>query len=253
MLRKSKIRNRMRGNMLGERMPQMPGSGSASKKLYPIVSSSRVWWDRNRNVYSDAAGTTPASIDGTIGAWRAVGEGWGTDLSSQSTAANQPVWKSDGVQSLSSDFLTFSTITLVGDFTIYTVASKPNDTNSGYYLSDGTTSNYLGWLGNFAYAFCNATHSVDSLDGYYGAQIRRVRRSGSTWHYKRGGVAEASKAGSSANFPLSAMLTNGAGYMHSTHRLMQVVIVAKLITPGDSDDLAIIAKLQALESGVSGP
>lgn len=220
----------------------------------PVVSSSVTWWDRNRNVYSDAAATTPAVIDGTIGAWRAVVEGgWGNYLATQGTGANQPVWKSDGIQSLSSDFLTFSTITLVGDFTIYTVASKPSDANSGYYLSDGTTSNYLGWLGNFTYGFCNATHSVDSLDGQYGAQIRRIRRSGSTWYYKRGGLVEASKAGSSANFPLSRMLTNGTGYMHSTHRLMQVVIVAKLITPGDVDDLAILDKLRSLESGVSGP
>ena len=231
-------------------------SGVAGQALtLPVVTSSVAWFDRNRNVYSDVAATTPAVTDGTIGAFRSVVEGnWGDYLATQSTGANQPIKKSDGIQSLTSDFLTLvSTITLVGDFTIYHCYSKPDDINSGRVLSNGTTANYLGWLGNFAYGFCNSVQGVDTLDGYYGAQIRRTRRSGTTWYYKRGGQVEASKAGSSADFPISTLLSDGSNYAHSSDRLLQIVIVNKLITPGDADDLAIIAKLQTLESGVSGP
>lgn len=224
---------------------------------FPTVTNSRLWLSRDRNLYTDTAGTTPAALNDSIASWRAVGGGWGTDLLTQGTSSQRPVLKSNGIQADGvDDRLAFpSTLTISGDFTLYTVLTKTDDAVQDEYAGDGTANNYLGWFSNFAYGFCNGTHSVDVLDTGVSAlasSIRRIRRSGSTWYYKRAGLAEASKAGSSADFPLT-MLLRSARTLASNKRFQQFVLVNKLIAPSDADDLAIIAKLQELESGVTGP
>lgn len=257
MLRKSKIRNRMHGALLGERMPQMPGSGSTKVLHYPTVSSSRIWLDRNHYVYQAEDGTNPISAAGqSIASWRAVGGAWGTDLIYNSTAGQRPTWETDGIKTDGSDdrLLFPSTLTISGNFTLYSVLTKVDDASSTQWAGDGTTANYLGWLGNFAYGFCNSTQSVDVLDTSesWVKSIRRIRRSGSTWYYKRTGAAEASKAGSSADFSLTMLLRSSAT-LSSNRRFHAFVLVNKLITPGDADDLAIIARLIESESDAIGP
>lgn len=92
MLRKSKIRNRMHGDLLGERMPTMPGSGSA-KALTPPPGYTG-WWKATRatdtptDKFSDA-GTTPVTNGGTIYQWSATGS---SNHQLQTAAGSRPAY-----------------------------------------------------------------------------------------------------------------------------------------------------------------
>lgn len=92
MLRKSKLRNRFAGNILGERMPTMPGSGSAKVPAPP--SGYTGWWKATlatvtpTDKFTDA-GTTPVTNGGTIYQWSATGS---SNHQLQTTALSRPVY-----------------------------------------------------------------------------------------------------------------------------------------------------------------
>jgi hypothetical protein len=227
---------------------------------FPTVSNSRLWLSRDRKIYTDTGGSTPAGIGDSIARWDAVGGSWGTDSFTQSTAGYRPTLQSDGVKSDGSDdFLApASNINVTGDFTFYWVQSSSSSTHAIGLAGDGSVSNF-DMLG------CD--HSADLnyvIDTSIGITtntpdrsycIRRIRRSSGTLYYKRPGTAEASAGGATGTIRIGTLLARFGNvvYSASTSRFHQFVLVTSNLTPGGADDLAIISALQSLESSVTGP
>lgn len=142
MLRKSKLRNRFAGNILGERMPTMPGSGSA-KMLTPPPGYTG-WWLAGYQSYSDA-GTTPVAADGTI---YQINNRTGSAHAIQTTAGLRPVYKTgiingkpvarfDGTDDYLDAALDVSGYSAI---TIGIAFAPKNYTQSGYFSCSATVN-----------------------------------------------------------------------------------------------------------------
>lgn len=229
----------------------------------PAVTSSRLWLSRTYGLYVNADGTggTPA-IGGTIGSWRAAGGAWGTDLLTQPTAGNRPTREADGIKSdgIDDTLLLPARISMAGNFTLYFVSDRSNINDKvipvgGLHAGPGFGDMIAVWDTGIFYCI-GGTNAPNLPDTAVDFRIRRVRRDGTTMTKLKTDTAE-------ANFGLvpetirwdQVLARNGAGtgFTSSASRLSQIVYVEKVITPGDADDLAIIAKLQELEPGVAGP
>lgn len=231
------------------------GGVGNSPSVYPTVTDSRLWLDRNANVYSDTGGTTPASVDGSVGSWRAVGGSWGTDLVTQATGSRQPTLKSDGLQADGvDDFLTCS-VALAGDFTLYFVATR-SATNVNACLASytGDRGFFVAGDNNTIYAATDASTWI-SKTGFTGLSttpfIVRYRVSGTTLYIKASGHAEQSQAGVTVPAStLTRLLYASSVASASGARFRQMVLVNRDLTHGGTDDLAIRAALATLEPGV---
>lgn len=229
-----------------------PGvAGGGSSNPYPVIANSRLWLDRNRNVYTDTSGASLAPLDGTIGSWRAVGGAWGTDLLTQPTGASQPIIRSNGIQCDGTDdrLLLPSSISLAGNWTMYVVSSRGGATETIQWANNNGT----GILGNFGgsqfYNFPNGTGAF--TDAYTALCIRRYRNiSGTTGFLKFPGTAEGSHVVSSG-LTWDRIFGRTGESNSSGVRFRQLVFVQKTITPDDADDLAIRAKLLELEPGTT--
>lgn len=230
--------------------PSLAGGG-ASGPVYPTVTNSRLWLDRNRNIFTDTAGTTPAAVNDSIARWDAVGGDWGTDLLTQATSSKRPTLKADGIQCDGVDDYLDSSIAIGSDFTIYWVGSRTasnqnvfsvieSPSGNGIFKSDDTTHIYV--LGT------PMTYAGTSLD------CVRIRRTGGALYMKRNGSSEQSVSNSST-MTATSLLGSPVGYggSNSGGRMCQFVLVDRCVTPGDADDLAILGKLQLLEPTAVGP
>lgn len=225
----------------------------AAAPSYPTVANSRLWLDRNRNLYSDTGGTTPAVVNDSVASWRSVGGGWGTTLVTQATSSKRPVLKSDGLQSDGVDDKLDCSLLINGDYTIYFVVSKPNNAVS-CGMADYTIYGYFGGGGNL---FCSngaSWSNATNWDGTTTPIIVRFRSGGGNLYSKAPNFVEQTYVVAAANATMLSIFTaNGGNASHSGCRFMQMVLVDRNLTPGGVDDLAIIAKLQELEVGVAGP
>lgn len=216
----------------------------------------KLWADLLNLGCTDTAGATLAVANDLIWTVR-IPTGWspgGDNLIRQNTSSKRPTLKSDGAQCTDTARLMAlpATITLSGDFTIYYVANRSasnqnlvwagraSDTNSLISFNDG---NFYFWAG-----------SSPKADTATGLRIRRARRSGTTVTTTIGGT-DATQSDSST-LTLNQILARQDPANQCTSasaRTLGVVIVSSHLTPGGADDLGIIASLQALYSGVSGP
>lgn len=228
------------------------GDGWAS--VYPSITNASIWLDRNRNVYSDTAGTAPAIIGGTVGSWRSAGGVWGTSLVTQSNATLQPTLETGGLKSDGiNDYLTCS-IALAGDFTIYFVATRSATS------IDACLATYTGDKGFFASSDNNTLYAATDTvtwcakTGYSGFSttpwIIKYRCSGTTLYWKANGTAEQSQAGVAVPaVTLTRLLYATSATSNAGSRFRQMVVVNRSLTDGSADDLAIRTKLLALEPG----
>jgi len=235
------------------------GNGSS---VYPTVSGSRLWLDRNSNVYSDTAGTTPASVDGSIASWKAVGGAWGADLLTQATGSKRPTLKSNGVQSDGIDdrLILPSTISLAGAYTVYAVydftgayffatSFSGNDNTFGGAVLDVSTTNVRAFRGD-----ASVIRSRNAGASFSGLTMIRVRRTaaGNIHIGYSGGGDSASLGALSYTFTLENVIFNGGGvpdFQSSSVRTRQLVLVeGDTVTSGD--DAAIQSALSTLEPGV---
>jgi hypothetical protein len=229
--------------------------GSILVPTYPTVTSSRLWLDRNANVFSDTAGTTPASINGLIGSWRAVGGAWGTDLFAQSTGSLQPTLRSDGIQSDGVDdtLTSGASIAITGDYTVYFVGSRTSSTHIVNVIGNNSTLAGIVASSTQTYGIPDSIVGTGINDSATGLVIRRIRRSGNTLFVKAGVSSELSFSGVGVlgTMTVNQLIGRPGEASNSTARTLQIVMVTKNITPGDSDDLAIRAMLLSLEPGAT--
>jgi len=224
----------------------------ANSNPYPTIADSLIWLDRNRNVYSDVAGTTPAAINGTIAAWRAVGYGWGSDLITQATAGNRPTLKSDGIQNaVANGYLSWTGITLGAAWTVYTVQLRPSGSDRSIALGDNVLGSMISAWDAVAYfpyqgSFLRVSPYTDTTNTLC---IRRARRSSTTaCHCKVGGSAELNGVCQAADtWFFDMVLARSGNASTSASRLRQIVVVNRNLAHDSVDDLAIRAKLLALE------
>jgi hypothetical protein len=225
------------------------GTGS----VFPAISSSRLWLDRNQKVFSDAGGTTPATITGSVGSWQAIGGAWGTDLFAQSNASFQPTLQSDGIQGDgTNDRLTRSSaFAITGDYTFYSVMSRASFPQIIAGLSNSTNDAGIVVYGSQTYSTTDSLVGTGIADTVTGLVIRRCRRSGNTFYVESGTTAEVSFSGATVlgNITIDQIIGRGSiiDSSDAAARIRQLVLVNKNITPGDADDQAIIAKLLQLE------
>lgn len=229
----------------------------------PVVTSSRLWLSRTYGLYVNADGTggTPA-IGGTIGSWRAVGGSWGTDLVAQSTAGNRPTRETDGIKGDGTDdhLLLPARITITGPFTLYFVSDRSISDDivipvGGIHAGPDFGDCLMMFTRAIFYAIAVANAS-NVPDAFVDNRIRRVRRDGTTMIKLKTSGAEQDLGFFPEDIRFDAIMYRSGAFaavQSANSRLMQVVLVNKNITPGDADDLAIIAKLQELEPGVAGP
>jgi hypothetical protein len=232
--------------------------GSILVPTYPTVTSSRLWLDRNANVFSDTAGTTPSSINGSIGSWRAVGGAWGTDLLTQATGSQQPTLRTDGIQSdgVDDNLVLPAPIALTGDFTCYWVSSRAANTQPVVVLAGNNASSNFSFikeavptnLGTFSRDDGGSTSHPDTEFNASGS-IKRMRRSGSTVFLKVNGASEASATNSGTATMRNALFADFSTSTSSVARVRQIVLVLDNILDGSADDLAIRARLLSLEPG----
>lgn len=103
--------------------------------------------DRN-TLFSNAAGTTPSTIGGSVARWN--DKSISGNNASQSTTANQPIMSSNGIRftQSSSHFLSLSTSTLptgANNATYFTITTRdPNITGASAILAYGTTTDSQG-------------------------------------------------------------------------------------------------------------
>lgn len=233
---------------------------------FPSVSSSLLWLDRNQKVYSDTAGTTPSGIGDTLARWDGVNAAWGlgTYNFQQSTSGLRFTLRSDGLQdngSASSTMIINTNIVLTGDFTCYWISSRTANTQPVVALAGTNGSAKFGYvkeavptnLGVVAKDDGAAVNLTDTEATASPGSIKRVRRLNSgTSFFKAGSVAEVSGALAAGNVTIVAMgMADFSTGTSSSARIRQIVLVNKAITHGDADDLAIRAKLLALEPGAT--
>lgn len=249
-------------------MDARPQSALDLYAVMPTVTGSLLWLSSGKSVFSDAGGTTPTAVDGTIARWDPVSAAWGLGTYSfrQSTAGDRPALKSNGVQSASNDhmILDSGTISLTGDFTVWlayllndlateTVIPISRNTGAANYFDSFQVNN----AGNGAYAMAESTFSqwLQADNGTAGLRITRFRRSGTTVYMKTyGEAAETTMGGLDGNtVTLNALLRRGGNFVansSSTARLREVVIASASYDEASASNIAVIAKLQELVPGV---
>lgn len=248
------------------------GDSSASntvtqRTFYPNLSDTSkqaIWIDRFRsykdnNVTLAAAGDTVQSILLPSG-WDVLSAGGSV---TQSTAGNRPTYQSDGLQSNgTSSYMTLpAALALSGDYTFYWVGTRGAAGRVQMAMGTNSGAGYenIGQDYSDNVSYCtdsgNSNATGGPADNTY--CIRRWRRSGSTSYYKAPGASEVSTVGGSGLITLNVILARRGQapivYTNTSCRLNQWVVYKANITPGSADDLKIIAALQVLESGVTGP
>lgn len=246
----------------------MPGSTPSvnSANIFPTVASSLLWLDRSRGVFTDTAGTTPASIGDTLARWDGATAAWGlgTYNFQQATGGLRFTLRSDGLQdngSATSMMLINTNIVMAGDFTCYWISSRTTNTQPVVALAGTNAAAKYGYikeaistnLGVVAKDDGASRRLVDTEATASPGSVKRVRRlSSGTSYFKAGSVAEVSGALGAGNVTIVAMgMADFSTGTNSLARIRQIVLVNKNITPGDADDLAIRAKLLALEPGAT--
>lgn len=259
------------GQFTGDSHSVAPGvfseAASSSAITYPTLSDptkQALWIDSRNRSYTDD-GTTRAT-DGTPVKTITLPSGW--DVLSpggsvtQATLGLRPTYRDDGLQSngTSSVMSLPASLILTGNYTMYWVGNRGANTRELRPLAiNGATFDLLGHdagddSGCYAIDVLTSAVAIGPSDNSY--CIRRIRRQAGTTYYKRPSTAEASSALAAGTINLDVMLARlgaMAVYTSSGCRLNQIVVVTANLTPGGADDLAIIATLQSLESGVAGP
>lgn len=233
--------------------------GISGFSVYPTVANSRLWLDRNANVYSDTGGTTPASVDGSIGSWRAVGGGWGTDLVGQATGSRQPTLKSNGIQCDGiDDFMSLpSAISLSGAFTAYAVLNFNGAYNHPLTAFSGSTGSFGGTIINYNASglrvFDDSATYIQTLTASpTGRVLTRIRRDASNnLYFAQTGIAEVARSSTAYTWNIDRLLSYPTVFNNSAARVLQLVLVtADTVTAGT--DAAIQSALIALEPGLTG-
>lgn len=237
-----------------------PSGEGAAVSPYPTLtdpSKQLALIDFDRQSYSDE-GVTPAVAGDPIKLVKLV-SGW--DLLSvggyvrQDTLALRPTLRADGSQGngSTSTMSMPATISLTGDFTIYDVSSRTTSTHLMVLLGGSVADRIVMWTDGNVYAQPGGGTVATFTDGQTGMQIRRISRSGSSLKYKRNGAAE--QSGTSAQtYSYNVFGQFVSAFFDNTNcRRRQQWIINSYIAEGSADDLAIIAAIQALYPGVSGP
>lgn len=227
-------------------------SGGSSVPAYPTISGSRLWLSRNYGLYSDTSGTAQAVVDGTVASWRAIGDSWGTDLLTQSTSSLQPTLRSNGLQiNGTDDYLTLpSPIAFTGAFTVYFVGFRTATSRGLSVCGNATQGIYCEGAGAEKLTVIDSvgTLAVDTAVMTSLRMLRIRRTTGGIIHFKEGGVAEKTNAGTSTGtLNIDRVLTTTGISPNSTSRYCQVVLINADIGTGSASDLAVIAKLASLE------
>lgn len=242
---------------------QQKHGGGVAPFVYPTLSDptkQSLWIDRfqsykDDNVTLAIAGEAVKSIKLPSG-WDVLSPG-GSIV--QTTLADRPTYKADGLQSngTSTKMVFPAALPLSGDFTLWFVQSSVSTSAAVGLAGDGSVSSF-DCVGMDHGADLNYT--IDTSIGI--AQftpdrsycIRRLKRTGGVIYYKRPGQVEVATA-CAGTINLGSFLARlgNAQYSATTSRMCQYVLYRKFVTNGDADDLAVIAKLQARETGVTGP
>lgn len=118
---------------------------------YPSNPNGVMWLDCNKNVFTDEAGTTPATEGQAIACWRSVGGDWGNNECLQSDADARPTLTSKGVTPDGiDDWMEFAQIDLSNTWTIYVVGDGYPESTSGY-----DNLRILGIRDNYPYEGCS--------------------------------------------------------------------------------------------------
>lgn len=245
----------------------LSGSATASfteNSSYPTIANSVYWIDRfNSNTLT--AGQSISSIT--------LPSGWGAAYGSvtQGTPNRQPTYQTNGIQfdgsfEINDPFYMYMNLPLsyvsTSDFTMYFVLDRPSNTNCHAMPLGGNQSLagpaygdvLLGlWPSSDAYTG-GGTAYTGWTDATQGKTIRKIRRTSGSLYYKTYGAVEQSGGTNSSTIQvdlLGARIGQYPAGTRSTVRLCQVVLVNRSIPLNDADEVAIINKLQTLESGAS--
>ena len=244
-------------NSVGESVPSVVLEATTTTgPTYPTVANSRLWLDDTQGLYTDVDGTVPAGENDSIAAWRAVGGDWGEDLAVQEVSSQRPLLTADGIQCDGIDdwMLMENTIDLgSSDFTMYLVASRPGSgTRIMWTGGTGQPNNCVLNDNTGDFYVLNDLGFFTTADDWGDLKIMRLRlNTGSaTMHYTNPEWGEQSGARAPGSMGWNNLFTRndttGGVFTGSGARTRALVLVERNLTPGDADDLAIIAKLQEL-------
>lgn len=235
---------------------------TASAPTYPILSDptkQKLWVDYLLGC-TDTAGATPATTGQSV--WTIpLPSGWspgGDNLMRQDTSGNRPTWQTDGLQTNgTSSYLSLpASISLTGDFTIYFVGVRSNAATQHliWHGRSGNNDAPLTYSDGNTYLFAGGSSFSTSSTGLI---IRRLRRSGTgANNITLTDNGSSSSISSNSTLLIEYLLQRNASgglVTSSACRTLGLVVVSSHLTPGGADDLAVIAALQGLYSGVTGP